>query len=299
MASDSTQKWNGRSRGGRLGNWFFVVTLKYLGLRAAYTLLFFVAPYFVPFAPKASRSVWRYNRHILGYGSIKSIAKIFVTYYRFGQTLIDKVAMVHGITKPFKYIYDNYDAFLEQLNDDSTIIIGAHVGRWEAGTPFFREYGKHLNIVMYDAEYKQIKDIIEKDATHRDFKIIPLNDDGIESIIKIKNALDRHEYVCFQGDRFMNDKNALEATFMDHKALFPKGLFQLASRMRVTVAFFFAMREKGRCYRFIFKIATILPNSEKKPEEQLLEQYIKQLESIVKRYPQQWFNFYDFWLEYK
>lgn len=33
--------------------------------------------------------------------------------------------------------------------------------------------------------------------------MIAVNEGGIESILRIKEVLDRKEYVCFQGDRFV------------------------------------------------------------------------------------------------
>jgi predicted LPLAT superfamily acyltransferase len=79
---------------------------------------------------------------------------------------------------------------------------------------------------------------------------------------------------------------------MGSKALFPRGLFQIAAKCRVPVVFYYSMRETNCTYRFIFEE----PQLERKiTPESLLEQYAKSLERIVAKYPRQWFNFYDFW----
>lgn len=281
-------KWNGKSRGGSLGNWFFVVILKYLGVRAAYTLLAFVAPYFVFFAPKARKAIWFYNRNIIRYDVLKSVGKLFIHFYTFGQAIIDKIALKHGISSYYKFNYGNYTDFLNILDSGTgCIIIGAHVGSWEVGTPYFREYGKNINIVMLDAEYNKIKNIIENGAEQRDYKVISLGNDGLESILKIKKALDNKEYVCLQGDRYMDEKNSDEVVFMGRKARFPRGLFVMCDKLKVPVVFYYAMRERGGNYNFIFEISD--------PESDTRENYIKSLERIVEKYPQQWFNFYEFW----
>lgn len=300
MANDSKQEWTGKSRGGSLGTWFFVFTLRHLGVRSAYVLLFFVVPYFVLFAPKASKAIYKYYRSIVGKGRLRSFFLIFSHFYTFGQTLIDKIALKHGLNSSFTFDYgQNYQDFLKTLDRGcGAIIISAHVGSWEIGAPYLFDYGKRINIVMLDAEYSKIKHVIEKGAEKADFKVIPLGSDGLESIIRIKNALDQHEYVCFQGDRYMNDSNTIERDFMNRKALFPKGLFKLAVKMRVPVIFYFAMREPRRHYRFIFHIAdTDFTGRSADGYEILINQYIKKLEEIVKEYPKQWFNFYNFWLK--
>jgi predicted LPLAT superfamily acyltransferase len=297
MGQTNRKAWNGKSRGGSFGHLFFILVIKYLGIRAAYFHLFFVVPYFVPFAPKATKAIWRYNRHILKYGKLKAGWMILVSYYRFGQTIIDKVAILNGMANRYKFDFDNYEEFLSVLNSgEGVTIIGAHVGSWEVGAPFFEHYGRKINIVMYDAEYQKIKAAIAKHGGEKNYKVIPLTEDSLESIIRIKAAVNAKEYVCFQGDRYMSDKNVIAANFMGADAKFPSGPFLVASRLRVPVVFYFAMREKNWRYRFYFKVAApVARTATRKPEELLFEQYKRELEAIVSRYPQQWYNFYQFW----
>ena len=290
------RQWSGKSRGGALGTWFFVVTLKYLGVRAAYVLLAFVAPYFVLFAPKARKAVYNYNREILHYARLKAVAMVVKHFYVFGQTIIDKIALKHGISKNYSFTYSGYEEFINLLNSGSGVmIIGAHIGSWEVGAPFFDNYGKKMNIVMLEAEYERIKHVIEKGTCKNDFKIIPLGTDGLDAILKIKTALDNGQYVCLQGDRFMSTDNSTRLTFMGREALFPKGLFQIAGKLNVPVAFYYATRQKGMHYNFSFQIAKIDAQRPQQRFEQITNQYVQSLEDVVTANPQQWFNFYDFW----
>lgn len=175
-------------------------------------------------------------------------------------------------------------------------MIGAHVGNWEIGVPFFDDYGKKINIVMYDAEHRRIKEILEKNGQDKEFKIIPVNEDNLTHVFRITEAINQKEYVCFQGDRYLNKEKLLTGILLGQKAPFPAGPFLLASRMKVPVVFYFAMREPGRTYRFHFIIAEpVVRTKEKKAEMALLEQYTVALEQILKRYPEQWFNYYPFW----
>ena len=57
------------------------------------------------------------------------------------------------------------------------------------------------------------------------------------------------------------------------------------------VVFYYAMRERGRRYRFIFDI----PDGQPMTRDAVLGSYVRSLEAVVRRYPQQWFNFYRFW----
>lgn len=290
-------EWKGKTRGGAFGYRFFVLLIRKCGLRVAYTFLCIVLIHFIPFAPKATHSTWIYARRILKRSWIGAFFTIIRSYYMLGQILIDKIAIGNGMQSEFSFKFDHYQEFLDILNANTgAVIIGAHVGNWEIGAPFFDDYGKKMNIVLYDAEYQKIKKILEQNTAAAHYKIIPVNRDNLSHVFSITAALNAKEYVCFQGDRFLNEEKRLEATFMEHKAYFPLGPFLLASRLNVPVVFYFAMREPGRTYRFHFTIAKpIVKERGKKAEQALLQQYLTALESVVKRYPTQWFNYYRFW----
>lgn len=296
MARPDRSRWKGKSRGGVWGYLFFIRTIRFLGIRTAYTFLLLVVPYFVPFAPRSTAAIWYYNRQRLGYGRLKAALRIFAHYYCFGQIIIDKIAIDHGMSGRYAFEFDNYDEFLAVLDSGAgVVLISAHVGNWAIGAPFFEDYGRKMNVVMYDAEYQKIKEALERNSSARDYRIIPVTDDSLDSILAIKRALDDREYVCFQGDRFVNPKNVVEADFMGGRARFPSGPFVVATRMQARVVFYFAMRERGRKYRFHFVMADEAAKDGGKPEEQLLRQYTGALAGIVGKYPRQWFNFYRFW----
>lgn len=288
------KQWNGKSRGGRFGYQFFVYTIRLLGLRCAYIFLAFIVIYFIPFAPKATRAIWRYNRQKRRLGVLASVKELYCHYYVFGQTLIDKMAMRGGLNEKYRYEFDNYTRFLEILNSgEGVVMMGAHIGCWEAGAGFFGTYGKKINIVMLDAEHQQIKDVLEENASQENnYNIIPLNQNIIDAMLQIKVALNNGEYICFNGDRYMEKDHTAVVDFMGSKALFPMGLFKIAAKCRVPVVFYYSMREPNRTYRFIFEEPVI---DGKMTTEKLLEQYVKSLEKMVEKYPRQWFNFYDFW----
>ena len=289
--------WKGKTRGGVSGYLFFIYLIRYLGVKAAYGFLSLIVLYFIPFAPKATRSTWQYARRILKRNRMRSAGLLLSNYYRLGQILIDKVAIGNGMIDKYHFKFSQYQEFLDVLDSgQGVIMIGAHVGNWEIGTPFFNDYSKKINVVMYDAEHQKIKEVLKKNGLKQPYKIIPVNEDNLAHIFKITEALDNKEYVCFQGDRYLNADKLLTCIFMGQEASFPMGPVLLASRMKVPVVFYFAMREAGQIYHFHFiQAEKVTGSKEKRAEQCLLEQYVKALENIVKQYPEQWFNYYPFW----
>ena len=295
--TNETLAWEGKSRGGAWGHRFFIFLIDKLGVRFAYFFLSFVVIYFIPFAPSATESGWKYYRKIQGFGFFKSIYLLYLNYYRFGQVLIDRIAVRSGQAQKYRYEFENYPAFLETLNSTKgVVLIGAHVGNWEIGSGFFGEYAQKINIVMLDAEYQKIKKLLEKNLNPVAHKIIPVQENDFTHIYRIKEALDKGEYVCFQGDRFIKGQSAKTMQFLGQPAKFSYSLFQLTERFNVPVVFYFSMREKGMKYKFKFIIKKT--DNDGKPglnAEGLMDAYIHTLENILKEYPEQWFNYYDFW----
>lgn len=291
--SGSKSKWNGKSRGGSFGYLFFVKALRFCGIRFAYFVLLFVTLYFVFFAPKASLSSWNYHRKQHGCGRIETLAKIYIHLYTFAQTLVDKVAMRIGLGSNYSFNFENSTNFINLINGGTGLVmIGAHVGCWEAGAQFFGKYGKRINIVMLDAEHEDIKEVLRKNSEEQNYKIIPINGDIFESMVKIRQALSNSEFVCFNGDRYIEENSSQTVIFLNGFAKFPKGPFRIASKCHVPVVFYYAMREKGMKYKFIFEE---VKDSKLNDYNAIMSQYIQSLESIIKRYPEQWFNFYPFW----
>ncbi len=297
MARNDTRSWSGKSRGGLLGYFIFIKIIKGLGVKAAYSLLSFVVIYFIPFAPSATRSIWKFSRKILHNGYLKSIILIYKNFYSLGRALIDKVAINQG--KYAEYIFDfaEPEDVKSVLNSkQGVIIIGAHFGNWEIGAPFFGKYGKRMNVLIMDQEYHNIKKILEVNKSIDTFGIIPIEGDSLDYIYKIREALAKGEYLSIQGDRLSRSEKHQNMEFMGRVASFPLGPFVLAARMNVPVVFYFAEHTGYKRYKFDFILSDCTnDNKEKKKEKLLLEEYVKLLSERVREYPEQWYNYFDFW----
>ena len=290
------KQWEGKSYGTPLGYKIFIFFFKYLGLRFAYLNLTYVVLFFVIKCRKERNAIWFYYRQILKYGVLKSSLKIYSHFFVFAQTIVDKVAIRYGFSHKFKYTFENAEEAIALMSrPQGAIFLGAHIGSWEVGSHIFSKYDKTMNILMVDAEYQRIKNVIEKSGETPGYKIIPINEDSIEAILRVKKALSDGEILGIQGDRYIDEKRKKEVEFLGRKADFPEGPFLMASKLRTPVVIYFAMREK-MSYNFIFKY---IDNKEglsaKDYQEKIFNEYLKLLEETVKRYPQQWFNFYSFW----
>lgn len=287
-------QWDGKSKGTLLGYKIFVFLIKKMGIRSAYGLLIFVAGYYFLFYPSNFRSIYYYLRHRQGNSVWRSFVKVYQTYFRFGQTIIDKVAISAGLRNRFTYEFDGIEHLQEALAaEKGGILISAHVGNFEIAEKFFADIDLNfqINLVTVDQERTIIKEYIEQISEKSSVKFIYIKED-MSHVFEINDALSNNELICFTGDRYFEGSKTLEAPLLDELAVFPAGPFHIASRLAVPVIFVYVMKEPGLHYHLYARRAEDVKR--RHPQSYLLA-YTRSVEKILKKYPEQWFNFFDFW----
>lgn len=295
-----SETWDGKTKGGLTGYKIFVFLLKNFGLNTAYILLFFVAFWFVIFSRKASKSQYYLFRKRLKFNFFKSIISIYKNSFVFGQILIDKVAIMSGMIHKFSTEHTNAEV-IENMVKYKTggILVNAHIGSWQIAGQLLERYGGKIYILMVDSENEKIKNLLSSAEGKNRIEIIPLKEDG-SHLLKIKDVLMNKGILAMHADRFLKDADTIETEFLGEKAKFASGPFHLAAKYGVPISFATAFREKKRHYHFIvLKTVNVnYPGNIKKRKEEIYEKskiYIKELEKMLKNYPVQWFNFYNFW----
>lgn len=286
-------EWKGESRGTVLGYKIFVFFIRNLGPRSAYIILYFVAAYFYIFALDNSKSIYYYFHNVLKYSKVKSAFSIYQSYYKFGQTIIDKIAISSGLRDKFTYDFDGLHLLNKVLNEKKGgILISAHIGNFEIAEFFFNELENNTTICLLttDAEHTKIKEYLESVTKKSNIKLILIKED-LSHIFEINNALSRNEIICITGDRYVKGAKYLTANLLGKEAKFPAGPFLLGSRLKVPVLFVYVIKETTKHYHLFARTTQVKYGK----SEELLKKYIESVEWILDKYPLQWFNYFDFW----
>lgn len=286
-------QWDGKSKGTVLGYKIFVFFIKKVGIKSAYLILYFVATYYFIFLKKSNTSIFYYFRKRLGYSYLKSKRMVFNSYYTFGQTIIDKIAIGAGLKNKFTYEHDGGEIIIKLLKEKrGGVLISAHIGNFEIAEHFFSEVDVNfqINLVTTDLEHSAIKKYLERITQKPTINFILIGDD-LSHIFEINSALARNELVCFTGDRYFEGVKSLSEELLGEEALFPAGPFLISSRLKVPVVFVYVMKEPNLHYHLYTREATVKYRDEKG----LLKEYAQSVETMVRKYPLQWFNYFDFW----
>ncbi len=289
--------WKGKSRGNKTGYQIFLWVLKRFGVLPAYFLLRFVVLYFFLFSWRSSRNIYILYHKKLGYGRIASVFKIYRNYYLLGQSIIDKVVVMSGIKNKFTYNFDGEGNLREIVSrQKGGMLLSAHIGNWDIAGHLFKRLDTRINIVMFDGEQEQIKKYLDSVTGKKSINIIIIKND-LSHIYEISGALKNNELVCMHADRFLEGNKTFSANFLGEKARFPMGPFVLAATFKVPVSYVFAVKESNMHYHFF---ASSIKNYEylekENAKQEMLLDFTKEMEMKVKQYPEQWFNYYNFWI---
>ena len=195
-----------------------------------------------------------------------------------------------GFADKFSFEFEGEENLVKMAESGKGgFLVSAHIGNWEIAGFFLKRIKVPINIVMFDGEDARIKEYMGG-VTKRNLKVIIIKDD-LSHIFQMSKAIRNGELICIHGDRFMEGGKTLETDFFGKKALFPKGPFRLISKLKVPYSFVYCMKETDTHYHMY---ATDLKVNEGDVVN-VVTSYAKHLESMAVKYPEQWFNYYDFW----
>jgi len=292
--------WQGKSNTTTAGYRIFVAVLKTVGVLPAYFLLRLVVLYYFFFDRKASRAILDFFQKKMNFSRALSMRKLYRNYYLFGQSLIDRVVLMSGIKNKFTFDFDGEENLHNIVRmERGGLLLSAHIGNWEIAGHLLKRLGIRIHIVMFDGEHQQIKKYLDSVTGKRNMNIIVIKDD-LSHIYEINDAFMNNELVCMHADRFLEGNKTMLQNFLGSPADFPMGPFVLAAKFKVPVSYVFALKETKWHYHFFASIPKEYENSNKTlMMQEILSEFAGAMEIKVKQYPEQWYNYYNFWQERK
>jgi predicted LPLAT superfamily acyltransferase/glycosyltransferase involved in cell wall biosynthesis len=302
FAKKSKAAWTGKTRGGVIGNGFLKLVLKYLGRRPGYFCLLFIIPYFYIFAPRARHALNQYWSSVDNSMSwMKRQKHILKHFYVFGQVLMDRVFQSYNEDLKFKIDNEGPIYFPDvQASKRGWVFIGAHLGGWDISTLFFKKSPESARLAMvhYLSEGLNFDKLISRssESASKVDSIQSQSNDG--SLLKVKSYLENQMHVGFLTDRAMGTQVEL-ILFLGKLAPFETRPFRVAAACRAPMIFTYSFKREDDKYLFVSSNYKELQYSRTQDKNLDVfgwtENFVKDLECQVRRFPLQWFNFYPFW----
>jgi len=290
-------QWSGNTQGLPWMHHLLIGSLKYLNLRFVYLgMAVFVVPFYMLFAHKGYITMYHYFRRRRGYGVGKAFCYVYKNHYRFGQIIIDRFATYAGLH--FQVKLDGFELF-ERLNDQpgGFMIVSCHVGNYEMAGYVFQAPKKRFNALVFSGEAKAVMENRSRMFLSNNIRMVPALED-MSHVFVMNSALANGEIVSLPGDRIYGSPRFVECSFLGAKAHFPLGPYAMALQREVPTIAIFVMKESPYAYVcYIRQIkADDKPYANRKDKAANLAQHFAQeMENVLKKYPEQWFNYYEFW----
>ena len=298
MTPGKAKDWTGRTGGGTFGQKFIIFLFRFHHVTVGYVLMALVIPFYMLFARKGYQAIYRYFKHHHGYGSAKAFCKTYQNHFVFGQCMLDRFAVYAGRRNFFEIEFSGNDYFYHLLDSDRGFVVaGSHVGNFELSGYLLHQDKKRIHAVMYGGEAKEVMENRLRALNMNDICVVPVTND-MSHIFALNDALQKGEIVSIACDRNLGSLQSVECDFLNGKADFPQGAFALAATFDVPVIAVFVMKKsvsKYHVYVQPLSVDSSEPLNKREKINGLAQSFATELENVVRKHPEQWFNFYEFW----
>jgi predicted LPLAT superfamily acyltransferase len=264
---------------------------KLFGYKFIYYLMYPVSFFYFIFASNVKDSLKIYYKQL----DITFTNKIYFEHLRmFANCMVDRFISKYD---PDSYNFINKELELhKEVLDKKSILLFSHFGGW-ASTSNKPITDNMVNIVMQEILLNGIKEIeqsIEKKVETT--RIIDLSLGAISVSINIANAISNDEVIAMMADRPTDKKYIHKTDFLKGKGNFNKNPFQIAYRTKTPILALFAIHKEMQSYEVkALKLDIDYNLSQDEAIDKALREYANLFENILKKYPNQWLNFYNFW----
>lgn len=288
------RNWAGTTYGNGWMHKWLIRMLRYSDVRLWYA---FVAVCVVPvclLVNPAQKIIYHYFRKRWHYSKVRAALATYRNFYLFAQVVIDKFAMYAG--KHFNIEIVGNEHFLALASrEEGFVQLSAHVGNYEiAGYSLVAEK-KRFNALVFGGEKASVMKNRNKMFANTNINMIGI-DAGMSHLYEINSALANGEIVSMPGDRIFGSEKSIETDLLGATAHLPAGPFRVATMRGLDCLAVNVMKTGAKSYR-IYVSPLIYNKQAPRPEQVrgLADSYARELERIITMYPEQWYNFFEFW----
>lgn len=287
-------EWSGKTDGQPWMQRSLIAMFRVLPLWLLYGVMALVVPFYMLFSRKSYQAMYRFFRDRMGYGPWKSFWSVYVNHFRFGQVVLDRFGAYAG--KQYHFLNDGQERMNElETHPEGFMMLSSHVGHYEMAGYTLKPKRKKINALVYAGETATVMENRQRILSQNNMNMITVKED-LSHLFALNAALDNGDIVSMPADRIFGSQKSVECQFFGVKANFPLGGFAMAVQKDVPVLAVFVMKESMKTYHsYVKEIKCDRQASKREQMTQLAQSFAEQLESIVRRYPTQWFNYFDFW----
>ena len=285
-------------RGNTFGNAFMlrslISVLRHSDVRIWYVVVgIFVVPFCMLCFP-SGKVVFHYFRRRQRFGVLKSLWMTYWDHVLFSQVVIDNFTMYGG--KHFHVDVLGMDIFNRHRDSkEPFVIFSSHVGCYELAGYTLDSGDKPFNALVYFGEKATVMENRDRMFAGNHIRMIPVLSD-MSHLFRIEEALSNGEIVSLPADRIFGSPRSVEVNLLGSAARLPAGPFTVAAMRGVDCLTVNVMKTSCRGYTaFASQLSYDKGAPRKAQVKELAQAYAAELEKTIRRFPAQWYNYYEFW----
>lgn len=294
---EHTRRWQGSTFGSAWMHRSLIWLLRWIDdVRVFYALAaIFVVPFCLVLLP-SGRISYRFFRERWGRGRGSALWQAYLNHCLFAQVVIDRFAMYAGVQ--FQITIEGYESFLTLAKQPEGFVqLSAHMGNYEIAGYTLTAQHKPFNTLVFAGEKNSIMAERNKLFEETNIRMIPLSAD-MNHLFEIDKALRQGETVSIPADRLLGSTKHLVLPFLGADAEWPQGPFSVATARGVSVLAVNVMKTSTKSYTiYVSPLGYDREAPRREQIHQLATGYIAELERLLRLYPTQWYNYYDFWIK--
>jgi predicted LPLAT superfamily acyltransferase len=227
--------------------------------------------------------------------------EIYRHLFTFALVSIDRLCFIAGQEKKFNVqVYGN--EIFNHYKNKGCFLVTAHLGSFDV-----------LRIMGMGARADALPIKILLDVNHNSMvlqllkKLDPVLFPAIidaqlpapQLALTLEEAIQKKQLIGIMADRCAQGERTEVVDFLGTPAQFPLGIWQMASLLKVPVIACFGIYSGENNYSLYIELISDQIGSNRHDRNvaitTAISNYAQHLESLVKQYPYNWFNFYDFW----
>lgn len=288
------KEWAGNTFGTAFMHRWLVRILRHSDVRIWYVFAdIFVLP-FCMLLSHGARTARHYFRRRCGYGRWKSLWMTYLNHMLFAQVVIDKFALYAG--KRMKLDVVNGDTFRRLASrKEGFVILSAHIGNYEMAGYELLSDKKPFNALVYGQEKATVMQGRQNLFSGNNIRMIPIQSD-MSHLFRMEQALAAGEIVSIPGDRVFGSPRTVTISLLGSTAAIPAGPFSVAAMRGLDVIAVNVMKTSTRGYTaYVTPLHYDKDQKRRTQIQQLADGYAAELERMLRMYPAQWYNYFEFW----
>ena len=270
-----------------------IVLFKVVPLEVMYGLMALVVPFYMVFNRKGYKAMYNFFCRRVGKGPLAAVWHVYLNHFAFGQVVLDRFASYAG--HRFKITVEGNEHFLRLTEQEGGfLMLSSHVGNYEQAGYMLRSDRKQFHALIYAGESKVVMNGRRGRFADKQINMIPVLPD-MSHLFRINQLLDEGQIVSMPADRCFGSAKSVTCDFLGAPARFPLGPFATAVQKEVPALAVAVMKEGVRKYKAYVIPLHVGEGNRRERMERMARKFAAALEGIVRRYPHQWYNYYEFW----